>query len=166
MKTLAISIFCFFLFIVPVSAHPVHVSITQIEIIQDSKQLNYSIKVFAEDFESIINYKYNTFLEFGERIRMTTKEQDAITDYLSRNFCIMANSDTLAAKFVSWKQDEEAVWFSFTAVSGKEIVELNIINKLLTEFYTDQQNLVIVKWGNQEKGLQFNKRKQEEKISL
>ena len=67
-------------------AHPIHVSVVNLEYLPDSNRIDFSVQLCADDLEKIINYEYHTLLTFHNRSRLTTQEQDALERYIQANF--------------------------------------------------------------------------------
>lgn len=137
--------------------HPVHTSVVNMDVGKDS--VNFSIRLYYNDFEHLINYKYNTFLDFMKDSWLTTKEQNAIEDYVNTNLVLENDQGTkIVAKFTGWKVEGYAVWLYFYALPPKPITDLSIENKLLLDLFQDQQNFLILNLYGKEQGIEFNKR--------
>jgi hypothetical protein len=159
MKTTALLLLSELLFLTCAIAHPIHVTVTNMDFQSDSNRIDYSIRLYYDDFQSLINYKYQTTLDFQNRNRLTSTEQNAILDYISQSFQIIVNkNDILAADFLGWKLENQSVWLFFcTNISGR-MKEIGIRNMLLLDLFNDQSNLIILQHRGIEKGLEFNKR--------
>jgi hypothetical protein len=143
---------------VALHAHPIHVSVANLDFHEDTNLLEFSVKLYYDDFQSLINYKYNTLLNFATQSRIPTSEQSAIIDYLGRNFMIVVNNDTLVTKFTSWKVETGSVWLFFCASLPDSIREIKIEDRLMLDLFSDQTNLVIANLFGEQQGLEFNMR--------
>jgi hypothetical protein len=142
-----------------VSAHPIHLSVVNIDYICDSDLIEYSVRLFYDDFQNILNRKYNTMINFAKENRMTSKEQESIQKYLNSNLKIMdSNGNIIAPVFLGWKVEEFSVWFFFRAKTRGVINSFSIENKLMLDVFMDQKNLLIINKTDIEKGLEFNQR--------
>ena len=140
-------------------AHPIHVSVVNMDYTADSNRIVYSIRLFYDDFQSLINFKYNTLLNFKGQSRMTTKEQQAVTDYISRNFILMdTNRETLSSEFTGWKVEDFSVWLYFSSDLNAELSSIIIKNTIMLDLFADQVNLVILHSDDIQKGFEFTKR--------
>ena len=159
MKTVNSFVFFVLVLTVNIQAHPIHVSVANMSYNADSNKIDYSVKLFYDDFQSLINYKYNTLLNFKGQSRMTTKEQQSVTDYINRNF-ILTNEDqkVIDSKFTGWKVEDFSVWLYFCADLKAELSSITIINTIMLDLFADQVNLVILQTGDHQKGFEFNKR--------
>lgn len=158
MKTVALFLIGIYLALGQVEAHPIHISVTNLEIEEDSNRIEYSIRLYSDDFQTLINFKYNTLLSFANQTRMTTKEQSAIIDYISKKFMIQVNNDTLVSEFLAWKVESELVWLSFCAKLHEKIEFIKIENSIMLDSFEDQTNLLIAQEGEKQSALEFNKR--------
>jgi hypothetical protein len=133
------------------TAHPIHVSIVNLDYVGDSSRIDMSVRLFYDDFQSLINYKYNTFIDFSKSSRMSSKEQLAITDYIQSSF-ILADQDEniIHTEFKGWKVEDMSVWLYFCAKTNPGIKILQMNNSLMLDLFVDQKNLVIARvMGNQ-----------------
>jgi hypothetical protein len=150
-----------------IEAHPIHISVTNLEISQDSGKIDYTVQLFYEDFQALINYKYNTMIDFSKQTRMTFKEQQSIIHYITGNF-YLTDSDAveLHSEFLRWKIEDGSIWLFFCAKLNEGINELHIHNTLMVDLYNDQTNYMIYRAAEEEVGVEFNKRKVEHRFNL
>lgn len=139
--------------------HPIHVTITNIDFNQKEKAFDISLKIFADDLESIIQKNNQVQLNLGKSNEMTNSD-DYISEYVRNNFSISINNDKFAGKKLKFlKRDlrEGAMWLYFRYTLSKKINLLTINNNLLNDLYSDMTNLVIIKINQEEKGFTLNK---------
>jgi hypothetical protein len=90
---------------------------------------------------------------------MTTKEQDAVLDYISTNFILRDKSGReVRIKFTGWKVEDLSVWLFFCAYPEDKLSFLTIKNTIMLDLFVDQVNLVILHTNKDQKGLEFDKR--------
>lgn len=143
-----------------IEAHPVHISVVNLDVISDSEKIDFSVRLYYEDFQILINHRYNTMIDFSKQNRMTSKEQQSVIDYVTTNFKLSAaNNEMLKTKFTGWKVEDASVWLFFCADLVENNNELIIQNTLLTDLYNDQINYLILRNADEEVGIEFNKRK-------
>jgi hypothetical protein len=142
-----------------IEAHPLHVSIVNLDVIKDSNKIEYSIRFFYDDFQAVINSKYNTQLNFNVEKRISVKEMQYIQDYLNTSFVIFnENKVQIDPVFLGWKVENISVWFYFGMKFNSNIQKLSIENKLMNNIFSDQKNLLIINNGEKELGYEFNLR--------
>ena len=144
------------------SLHPVHVSVTTIEVIPDSSQVVVQVKLFTDDFQRLINSLNATELNLG------TKEENPeanklMVNYLAEHLFIDLNDKPVPLSFADRKMNEESIWVIMKAhiekpKRGKFVLRsAKVENSILLDLYDDQSNLVIFSQGNgTEKGYMMN----------
>jgi hypothetical protein len=138
-----------------------------IDFVRDSNLIKYSVRLFYDDFQSLLNSKYNTYLNFGKQTRMTMKEQESMLNYINSALIIKGlNSTGSKSEFLGWKVEDLSVWLFFRVKVSSDITELVIENRLMLEIFADQKNLLILNTGNEEKGYNFDQRTIYQQISL
>lgn len=159
MSTLHIYIALFFLSLL----HPVHVSVTSVEYVKEKNIFDVSFKLFWDDFEVIIAQKYGVLLNLGKEDEKKEKEH-YFTQYISASFSLMVDGVKLEPKYKMDTINEASIWlyYSYPGRLGKTKIEIE--NRLMLDMFDDQTNLLMVKFGNIEKGFTMKQRK--EKIAF
>ena len=137
--------------------HPVHVSVVNMDI-SDDGQISFSVKMFTDDFEEIINQINHTSISFKENTSIESIKE-FVENYISENLQVLGNLNIEENnyKLMSFKMNEESIWFYFVIHSEKEVSKtVEIRNSLMTDLYTDQINLFILKYKAKEKAYSFN----------
>ncbi len=147
--------------------HPIHVSVVNMDFFNDSNMIKYSICLYYEDFQSLINFKYNTVINFNRQYRMTFEEKKSILDYINSTFLLKSSQNkALSSEFLNWKVEDDLVCLYFSIKDFKEIDELIIENKLMLDLFIDQKNLLILNIGDKQEGYEFNKRDESYTVML
>jgi len=167
MRSVIIAFLYFSLIVGRVDAHPLHVSIINMDINKDSNFINYSIRLFYDDFQMLINSKYNTSIDFNKEKRLSVKEQRYVVDYLNSSFIVVDNTlSYLKPVFLRWNIENMSVWFYFGMNFTVNANHLTIENKLMDSLFTDQKNMLIVNDGSKEQAYEFNLRKTKQEVDL
>ena len=158
-------IFVILIFIVNVfafaNAHPVHISVVNMDIAEDGSII-FSVKLFTDDFEHIINAKNNSNISFNKNTELSSIEK-YVTKYISDNFKIQTNTLSYVAHYKLTKMtfNKEAVWFYFEVEDKKHNFDNLIVeNSLMCDLFQDQTNLFIINMVNTEEAFSFNNKKQ------
>jgi hypothetical protein len=136
--------------------HPIHVSVTNIECVEDG--LVVTTKIFMDDFEEIILRKY------GEKVNLVENkdglaERTNIDNYLKENLKIYLSGRNLFDNSVnldSTKISEYAIWLNYKVNNIRKIKKLTIVNTIFNDMYEDQTNLVIFNCNDYSEGLKFD----------
>jgi hypothetical protein len=141
--------------------HPVHVSLSNIDIFPDTGEITVSIKLFADDFQSIVNQKYNTKLQLFEGVE-PGKDIFFINRYIDSSFVLTINGKEIAGLgYLRNQMNEGAIWLFYQHASGEKIESLSVSNCLMCDLYQDQTNLVIITVGDKQNGYRLNNKNRE-----
>lgn len=141
--------------------HPVHISLSTIDIDPETSEINVSIKLFADDFECMVNQKYNTKLKLMEQV---DPGQDIyfINRYIDSSFVLSINGKEIAGlDYLRNEMNEGAIWLYYRHECGTRIESVSLINSLMCELYQDQTNLVIITVKEQQNGYRLNNKNRE-----
>ncbi|HNV96563.1 MAG TPA: hypothetical protein PKG63_08820 [Bacteroidales bacterium] len=144
-------------------AHPVHITITNIEPNASKACFEVAIKVFTDDLEHGIVQQLN------KNIGLIAKSPSSDINelfllYINNHFKILINGKAITSskiKFIKYSIVDDATWLYFEYKISSKINQLSVYNDLLNHLYPDMTNLVIIKWNQQEQGLTFTKNKTE-----
>lgn len=135
--------------------HPIHVSIVNMDLSEN--KLKFSVKLFTDDFQKIINLKYHTDYVFDKHTKMNEVEKEVsryISEHLKLSVGNMLEDDY---KLINMTFNDEAVWLFFELEMSRNVnQELNIRNTLMTDLYDDQTNLFILNHKGKDKAYRYN----------
>lgn len=145
-----------------VNAHPVHVSLCNIEVKED--ELTIVIKMFKDDFQLAIEHNFGQFLDFENENLPESKK--VIDEYINNALEIVLNKkDSLKLEYRDLQIGEDALWFYYS-FDAPVLKRIDIKNHLLLDIYFDQTNLMIVNHKGKQNGYRFNLKNTEERIVL
>ena len=141
--------FCSVLF-----AHPWYVSVTNMDIDAQSRSIALSVRIFTDDLETVLHNKYNVDGWIG-----TPKEhRDAkrlLMEYVNERFSVTVNNgekiELVTDSMTISKEEETMMWFHMKGVAKQTIRRIEVENRLLTDFFASQNNLVIISIDQKEK---------------
>jgi len=136
--------------------HPVHVSISNLDYVNEENKMILTIKVFEDDFRLLFFHLNQIEIDLKGNSNYD-QYKELIYAYFENNFKFEANTNTkLKLEITDWKYQDDALWFSFEIKVKDEIKMLKITNTLFLDLYFDQKNLVILKTKDKELGYQFD----------
>ena len=136
--------------------HPVHVSVTNIDLDPVRGKVELSVKVFADDFQDLIQQKYGVRLNIVEQEDPGEKIA-AINKYMQEALQLVFNGEEAAdLQFIESKLNEEAIWLFYRYEHQDRIRKVNIINRLMLEKFNDQTNLMIVTYYDKQNGYKLD----------
>ncbi len=137
--------------------HPIHVSVTSIEINTEKKEVLIAQKMYTDDFSLLFYHLYEKNIRPETGKDFTAAELELINRYFSSAFVIESGKSSLPLRFVRKDQDEESTWLYFTSeLPSDKIRTLMLTNTLMLDLFEDQTNLVIITDGVAEKGYTFD----------
>ena len=148
--------------------HPVHVSYTNVEYVQDKKQFQILIKIFADDFDLILQKKYGVFLNL-EKGKKPNGYEKIVTKYILEHFKIIVdNKDYMESrlKFSYLELKEKAIWLHYNYKFNGKSDKFELWNSLMTDLYRDQTNLLIFNYQGFQKAIRFTNDKTKEVLSV
>ncbi|HAS36604.1 MAG TPA: hypothetical protein DCS15_08960 [Flavobacteriales bacterium] len=153
MKKFLLFIFCLMI-LDSASAHPLYVSITQIEFNQQKKRLEVSIKVFQDDLLKALKAERASILEpcgEGEGI------QNLLEEYLKKNFDVVVKEKHLKIDFLGSKCEDDDIIYLFVSLDLKNAPEeLFVKNSILFDQLESQENIVHINIGEKKRSLLLN----------
>jgi hypothetical protein len=152
---------------VKLEAHPIHVSIVNVDIHNDSSALTYSVRLFYADFQSLLNARYNTFIDFEHQQRMSTKDQQSMLIYMNESLNFRySKEEKLIPEFKGWQKEDDTVWLFFSIAFQPNTDVLYIENRLMLDLFNDQKNLMILNINGADTALEFNQRIMQKEIRI
>lgn len=150
---------CFF------ALHPVHVSVTNVDVNTSKQEMNYSIRIFANDFEYALQHYYEKEIKLEDGI--SEDEKTIVITYVNAAFMMQVNGIKCTPVCNNIDVQDNSIWLYFnTSLPAKDITSFKIINKLLLDFFGDQTNLTIVTIDGNQSGYTFNYSDREAEIQL
>lgn len=134
-----ISFFCF----AAMPAHPIFVSVTEIEHNQKDQSLEISCKVFTDDFEKILRQHTTGKVDL---VNPPDKKQAnlQVKNYITRHLQLDVDGKRVSLEYLGYEIEDEGV-ISFWEVKGlKSPGKLNIQNTLLYEASPQQMGIMHV----------------------
>ena len=151
------------LFLSSFSAHKFYVSVTQIDYVPSKKRIEITSRIFIDDLEKGLNKRFN------KKVNLTsTKElpeaEELIKSYLKEKIKISINKKQQNIEFLA-REVEGDVLILYTKIAiSKKINTFEIYNSLLTEVYSDQQNIVHTNINSNKKSILLTNTELQEKI--
>ena len=145
------------LFSALLAAHPIHVSVTSLDINTEKDTIFVSQKMYTEDFKLLFYHLYEKNIKPLQDKNLTQDELNLINGYMKDAFVVESGSTRLPLGFVRKDQDEESIWLYYTCpLPSDNISALMLTNSLLLQLFDDQTNLVIVTYRGADTGYTFN----------
>ena len=157
LKILALSVWLVF--------HPVHVTLTSIDHVTNTDSLKVFVRMYYDDF--LLDYSLSGFkLPDGEEQFENSFPSDLMSDYLDKKVNIIINNKQLTGQLLNLTLEDNEISMNLLYRSDKKPRVITVENKIMTELYSDQANMTIIRINNFEEGIMLTPLKTEETIEL
>ncbi len=151
--------YLFLLLIIPLfsfSSHKYYLSLTQINFNKETKAVQVIINVFMDDIELALNK------DFGIDLQLTTKKELKnngiyFKKYLHKKLEFTINNKIQNFNYIGKEYDGDLVFFYLEIENVENIKTLSVSNKVLTNHFPKQQNLIKVKVSKKNKSVLLTK---------
>jgi hypothetical protein len=123
--------------------HPFYISVTQINHNAKDKTVEISCKMFADDFEQILEKNYKAQLDIASVKDKSTFDK-IIPDYISKHLGIAIDSKPAKISYVGYEKEKESVFCYLEINNIVSIKRMDIVNSLLHDFNDTQINIMHV----------------------
>ena len=150
-------------------SHPLYFSMTDVDVDAQRRNIMLSIRIFTDDLETVLHNKYNVDGWIGTAGEHRDSRR-LLVEYVNERFSIIVNNgeriELVTDSMVINKEDEAMMWFYMKGVAKQPIRKIEIDNRLLTDFFSSQMNLLIFSSGRNEKWEKLNRKKHKIEFSL
>ena len=136
--------------------HPIHVSVTNIDLDPDEGKMELSVKIFADDFQDLILHKYSVQLKLTDQ-QLPGEKISSVNRYIQETLKFEINGKEIdGLMFEKSDLNEEAIWLNYSYEHGSRIRKIYVSNTLMTEKFDDQTNLLIVSYNGKQNGYRLD----------
>ncbi|MCK5400679.1 MAG: peptidase E [Flavobacteriaceae bacterium] len=123
------------------TAHEFHTSLTQIEYVKEKQAVQIISRIFIDDFEKILRERYNENITLSEN---DDNEQikDYVSKYLKSKINIKINDIDSKIIFLGKEYDNDVMICYLEIENVESIKSLEIINAVLFDLNSEQQNII------------------------
>jgi hypothetical protein len=131
--------------------------------------ITLSIRIFADDMETVLHNKYNIEGWMGTPAEHRDGRR-LLQEYVNERLSITVNNgekiELVADSLTIVKDEETMICFYMKGVAQQSIHRMEIDNRLLTDFFEKQNNLMIVSVGRNEKDKAYKLNRKNHTIEL
>lgn len=137
----------FFLTLFPITSlqpldHKFYLSVTQMEFDADKNRITAISRVFVDDLEETLRQRYDVQLALGTDLE-DEKASFYIRRYVEQKLTVEINNVPLEFSFAGFTyQNDQIVLLSEFSIIDSDDYEIKVTNTIITDAYSDQQNLV------------------------
>lgn len=123
--------------------HPFYVSVTEINQNRDTKSLEITCKVFADDLEDILKKNYKTTVDLTAQSQQAQNNR-LVSDYFTRRLGLSIDGKPGRLAFVGFEKDSESAFCYFEVPNVPALNTLQVSNSILQDLSTEQINIMHV----------------------
>jgi len=146
--------------------HPLYLAVANMDVDAQKGSIVLSIRLFTDDLETVLHNKYNIDGWIGTP-REHRDGRRLLKDYLNERFSIVVNNnEKIILVTDSMTINDDAMWFYLKGVAQQPIKRVEIDNRILTDFFSNQINLVIINSNKNENGYKLNRKNHKIDLNL
>lgn len=139
----------------PVTLHPFHVSVVEIEHNATDKTLEISCKIFTDDFEKVLEQNYKTKVDLINPPGKAAMDS-LVKKYILSHLSIRVNGKPVSLKYVGFENESEAAYGYFEIDNIASVSKIELTNSILFDKFDDQMNIMHVKVNGNRKSTKLN----------
>lgn len=136
-------------------AHPIYVSVTEVEYNATEKSLEVSCKIFTNDFEKALSQHYKTPIDL-----LSGKNKAAmdviVSDYVRKSLGIEVDGKKSILIFLGYEKIDEGIYCYFQAENISTPKKIIITDKVLYDYKKEQVSVLHVTIGGERKSTKIN----------
>lgn len=147
------------------AAHPVHVSVTEVNYDEKDRALEVTSRVFVDDLEIAMRKRLNQ----PDLDILNPKGQtldDMMRAYLTSQMIISLDGRRQQLNYLGHEREGDAFVFYIEVPKIKKWRTIAIANRVLTEIYEDQSNLVHITVRGKVKSMRLNRDNPDDAVSF
>lgn len=156
------AVLCFLVFADSANAHPLRLSLCEVEYESDKKVLTINLKLFLTDVNEAIVFDPDSNEVAFCQPNEAAKANQLLMNYVNRFFYIKANGKrinlSIKRKKLSGEGQNKALWVYFEYEQSLPLKSLEIKNAVFTDLFFDQNNIVYVHVNGKSKSMMLNKK--------
>lgn len=133
------------------SYHKFYVSVTQIEYVPKEQSLQIITRVFADDFQKLLQQRYDKSLQLVPG--KDKQDNKYLKKYFKEKMHITVDGKSLQLKFIGKRYEEDLIICYFEAKPVEDFSKITVTNRILTELFDGQKNLIHVTKSGETKSL-------------
>jgi len=140
-------------------AHPLHLSVTEINHNAADATLEISCKIFTDDFERILrkNFPEKSIDLINPPDRQAMNAM--VNEYISKRLQIKADGRAVGFTCIGFEQEEDATFSYFQVDNISAVKKVELTNSILHDLFTDQANINHIIVGGKRKSSKLDQPK-------
>ena len=121
--------------------HKFYVAIYQINYMPQKKMVQITSRIFVDDLNDALENKFHKKTFIGTE-KETAEEEEMLKKYLSEKFTLKVNGQVKPMNFLSKELENNVLICYLNIKDVAKINSLEVQNSIITEVYSEQQNII------------------------
>jgi hypothetical protein len=145
--------------------HKFYVSLTEVRYNPATERIEVSMRIFPDDLDRALLQKTGIHTQLATELEPPGADS-ILMDYLLESFYIVVNGEAAPLHYLGKEQEADAIWCYLESEKIAQPVTLKVYQKLLTERFDEQVNIVQVYQGKWNKGLLLNSQERSGELTI
>ena len=137
-------------------AHKFYVSVTKVDYVKEKKSLQIITKIFIDDLEDALQQRYDASISLGTKKETKANDED-VEKYILSKLQINVNGKPVKLVYIGKEYDTDMLVAYIEVTNIPELNSIEIENRVLTEIFAEQQNIIHLKTPASRKSLILDK---------
>ena len=135
--------------------HPFFVSMTDINLNNETHVLEISERIFTDDFENTLRKNYTGKIDI---LHPENQQQmnGFVNEYIQKHLKVQVNGKPGELSFVGYEQENESIWTYFEIKDIITVEKINITNSILQDYNNNQINIIHAKVNGKEQSTKLD----------
>jgi hypothetical protein len=130
-----------FIALTSMTVHRFYVAIYQIDFVPQKKRVEITTRIFMDDLNEAVTKAYKKNTNIGTE-KETPEDKALLKKYLGENFKLTINGKPQAYNYISSEVENNVLVCYLSIKDITKISSIEVENSILTEVYSEQQNIV------------------------
>ncbi len=123
------------------AVHKHYLSLTQLTYIEESKSLQLTTNIFADDLEMVLRERYNKEISLDEG-KVDEVAENSLKSYVKDKLNVWINNQKIDFKFLGFEFQQDKIVCYLEAENVPKISTFDVSNEFLFDMFPKQQNVV------------------------
>lgn len=136
-------------------AHPLYITVTEIDHNAKDKILEISCKMFTNDFEAVLEKNAHAKVDLSD-VKTKAASDKLIADYVEKHLQIKVDGRMVQLQFVGSEKEADGTWSYFQVSNIPSVKKIDVANSLLYDNFNQEINIMHVSVGGVKKSTRLD----------
>jgi hypothetical protein len=142
------------LFLIWLTFHPVHVSLTSIDYVPETKDFSVFVRMYFDDF--LLDSRLSGYdIQQDKLLDHDSGSRQLLEKYLNEKLIIKVNDKVLTGELKDIDIADNEFNINYSLNSSVKPRNVTVRNLIMTKIYGDQQNMIILRVSDFEQGVKL-----------